>query len=411
LLVLGVLTLVGLGLGTAGLFARARYHLEAAQQALQRHDLSEAHRHLERSLSQWRSARGLFLAAQTARRRDAYAEAEQLLADYVRRREGTPEGELEWLLLGVQQGDFAGQERSLQALVDREHPATPLILEALAKGYMNTFRWSDMVGCLDLLLQREPAHVPALVLRGKGWEGLRQVERAREDYQRAVELAPEASEGRLGLAEVLNRLGHVREAGYHYDVLRQRQPANPAVLLGRVRCHFDSHELEPAQQLLDTLLAQQPDHVAGLVERGRLAFRLGQLAEAETRLARAVTLAPWHREAHQLLHLCLEALGQRDAAQRCQARRRELEASDAQAGKLSLRFRGAPRDPAVRYEVGRWCLDNGQEQAGLRWLCASLLMDPRYGPTHTALADYFQRTGQPKRAARHHRLAQGGGVE
>ncbi len=309
LLAFGALTLLGLGVGIPVLYAYSQYQLGAAQQALERYDLSAARQHLEQSLSTWpRNTHAQFLAARIARRRDAYAEAERLLMAYEQRQGVTPESDLEWILLGVQQGDFAGQERSLLSLVDREYAGTPLILEALAKGYQSTLRGSDMLACLDRLLQQQPADVPALVLRGKGYEGLRNPEKALENYQQALELLPESDEARLGLAEMLNRLGRPREAMYHYEVLRQRQPANPTVLLGLARCRFDACDLDQTGQLLDTLLAGQPDHVGGLVEWARLEIRLGQTAAAEKRLTQAVTLAPWHREAQRWLLLCRQTL-------------------------------------------------------------------------------------------------------
>src|SRR5262249_49165306 len=200
---------------------------------------------------------------------------------------------------------------------------------------VNVARWSRMLTCLDLLLKREPTNSPALILRGKGWESGHSLERAVQDYGHAVELDPASHEGRLRLAETLQRLGRVREAVAHYELLRQQQPGNPAILLGLARCRFDSHELQQAEELLDTLLAAQPDHVDALVERGRLALCRGQVADAEEKLSRAAALAPWHREAHRLLHRCLETLGKNTQAEQCQARLRELQASDCQAGRLS----------------------------------------------------------------------------
>ena len=121
-------------------------------------------------------------------------------------------------------------------------------------------------------------------------------------------------------------------------------------------------------------------------------------------LSRASALAPWHREAHRLLDRCLETLGDSARAEKCRAQRRELEASDAQVGRVLLRYRQAPKDAALRFEIAQWALRNGREADGIRWLFGTLLVDPRHGPTHAALADYLERTGQPRRSAEHRRL-------
>jgi tetratricopeptide (TPR) repeat protein len=407
-LVVGALALLGVGLGILVPYAWSRYQLQAAEQSLHRHDLDTAQAYLERSLAKWSgNVRALFLAAQTARRLDDCGQAERRLTEYERRQGVTDESRLEWLLLGVQQGDLGGQVRYLQSLVDAEHPAAPLILEALAKGFLNVSRWSDMFPCLRLLLEREPTNAPALVLRGKRWDGLHYPEQALEDYERAVELVPACSGGRLRLAETLQRLGRVREAVAHFQCLRQERPGNPAVTLGLARCWFDSHELAKAEELLDTFLQAQPDHVAALVERGRLALSRGQLDDAEGKLSRATLLAPWHREAHRLLRGCLESLGKSTLAEKSRAHLGALQESDGQAGRLSLRLRNSPRDASLRFDVATWALQNGREPDGVRWLFATLLVDPRHVPTHAALADYFQRTGQPRRSAEHRRLAHG----
>jgi tetratricopeptide (TPR) repeat protein len=394
------------GLSILAPYALSRYHLNAAEQAIQRYDLEAARAQLALS---WSGLPGnslvLFLRAQTARRLDDCALAERLLTDYERWQGSTEEAKLEWLLLGVQQGDLDNQEGYLRSLVDAGHPSAPLILEALAKGFMNVSRSSRMFAYLDLLLKREPKNALALILRGKGWEARHSSERALEDYQRALELLPASTEGRLRLAETFERLGQIREGVAHFEWLRQRQPGSASVLLGLARCRFDLHELEQARELLDDLLTAQPDNVAALVERGRLALCQGQEVLAEEKLWRAAALAPWHREAHRLLQRCLDAEGKSVLAEKGQAQLHELEDSDRQAGQLSLRFRKLPQDVSVRFEVAMWALHNGREPDGARWLFATLLLDPQHGPTHAALADYFERLGQPRRSAEHRRRA------
>src|SRR5216683_529872 len=153
------LVLVGLALLSGGLailvpYARSRYDLRTAERAVHDQDLEAAGDHFKRSLAKWPgNSRVLFLAAQTARRLDNCAEAERLLTNYEQRHEETDEGRLEWLLLGVQQGDFDGHVQYLQSLLDANQPAAPLIQEALAKGFMSVSRWSSMLPYLNGLLK------------------------------------------------------------------------------------------------------------------------------------------------------------------------------------------------------------------------------------------------------------------
>jgi len=384
------------------LYGWSRLCLKDAEHALRQHNLNAAQSKIQQSLHLWPwDARAKFLAAQTARRRDAHGDAERLLTAYESAVGESSESKREWTLLGVQQGDFEGQERALWELVNRKHPDSTLILEALAKGYFNTHNGSDMMECLKLILEADPGHVPAIIWRAKLSEGRHSIEDTLDNYELAVELAPESVEARLGFADALNRLGRPREAVYHFEVVRQQYPDNLEALLGLARCRFDAHEWNEAERLLDELLAARPDHLAGLIERGRLALRQEQWADAERWLTRATDLAPWHREGHKLLSLSLEAQNKSDELRRCQERMQVHELSDKEMVQLRLRFRGMPRDAQVRYEIGRWGLENGDETDGVRWLFTALLADSNHGPTHAALADYFERAGQPRRAAWH----------
>ena len=305
---------LGLGLLGGAAFAWHRYHFRAAQDALGRYDLDEAQRHLDRCLAVWPGGDVHFLAARTARRREAYGEAQDHLAA-CRRLQYRPEAlALEEVLLGVQQGDLDGVEQSVRALVQQNHPDTPAILEALARGYARTFRLEEAVDSLSLLLQREPDHVPALLLRARCLALLEQDEDAAPDYQKAVDLAPDRDDARLALALTLWRLGRVREAAGQYECLRRRQPGNPGVLAGLALCRQDLAELDEAAAVLDDLLARHPDFVPGLVERGRVAFRSGDPAAGERWARQAVERAPYDPDAALVLGLCLEAEGRTEEA-------------------------------------------------------------------------------------------------
>jgi Tfp pilus assembly protein PilF len=67
-----------------------------------------------------------------------------------------------------------------------------------------------------------------------------------------------------------------------------------------------------------------------------------------------------------------------------------------------------PDDPKLRREAGLICLRYGKEPEGLRWLLSALEAAPRDEPTHAALADYYERQGDRRRAEAHRRLAGSG---
>lgn len=395
---------MGLALWTASVSPTAE--LAAAEEALGRHDAHAARAHLDRLLAQRpHDPQARFLAAQAARRSDACADAERLLTDYEQQFGQTDASRLEWALLGVQQGDFGGEEAGLQAAVIRHHPNTPAIMEALAKGYHVAYRWPEALMTLDWLIKHDPGHLPALLLRGTILDRLRETDAAEDDFRRAVERARESAAAHGVLAGLLNRRGYTREAIYHYELARRSRLADPRALLGLARAFIDAADSATAQRLLDEILSLEPNSPDGLVERGRLAAGRGRAAEAEPFLERAVRAAPWHRDGHRLYLVVLKELGRSEAARQCEARLAELEGEDAAGGRLKLRARDTPGDAAVRWELWLWSVRNGQGEEGLAWLTEILRIDARQGQAHAALADYFDRGGQPRRAALHRAAA------
>jgi tetratricopeptide (TPR) repeat protein len=397
-------TLAGLGAGLAGRIWYARA-LPAAQRALHQNDLPAARAYLDRYLTRWPRDEVLLLGARVARLSDACADAERFITAFEETFGPTAASRLEWALLGAQQGDLAGVEDRLRSHVAHSHPDSTAILEALARGYLVCHRWPQALEALNRLIDRSPNHVRGLLWRGTTLERLRRMEAAEEDCRRVADLEPQSAADRTVLGDLLNRLGHTREAIAHYEAVLASRPADRTALLGLARACIDAAELDEAQRRLDDRLRADPDCTDGLVERGRLALRRKRPAEAEPFLARAVRAAPWHRDAQQLYLIALKELGRTKAASQCAARLAELVREDAIGGRLTMRLRNDPDGPGVRWELWRWSQRNGQGAAGLPWLLAVLEVAPRHAQAHAALADHFDRAGQPRRAALHRAAA------
>lgn len=408
-LLASLIVLIGAGIGCA--FLWAQYHLHAAQAALERFAFEEAQHHVDLCLKvRSGSAAVQLLAAQTARRRDAYDEAERHLAESIRLGGTTEAASLERLLLTAQQGELDGLEASLRGRTAEDDPQALTVLEALAKGYANRFWETNTLMCLNILLGRQPRHPLGLLMRARTWEHRVQQGEwehnrdALRDYQEAVEVAPTFA-ARLGLARTLLRMGHAWDALGIYEQLRPSHPADSEVLLGLARCKYLLNEGDEAQRLLDELLERYPRHADALLERGRLELHLGHFPEAEKWLRQAAANAPSYPcDAQRSLCQCLEALGRKEEARNelDELHRREVAFLEVQ--RQTLRANRQPTDVALRYRIAQENLRLGREAEGVAALFFVLDQNPRHGGAHAALADYFERSGQPGRAARHRRL-------
>src|SRR5262249_41821392 len=143
--------------------------------------------------------------------------------------------------------------------VEKGHPDSVLLLEALTWGYLKTFRLPQADHTLKLWLEREPDNVQALLWRAEVIErGGQDYFKVLEYYDRVVDLEPENDPPRLRLADVLLLVNQPEDALAHFEQLRDRQPDNPAVLRGVARCWVGLGRLEEARRLLDAVLAVQP---------------------------------------------------------------------------------------------------------------------------------------------------------
>jgi predicted Zn-dependent protease len=398
----GLALLLVLGLVGAAAFAWHRFHLHAAQEALARYDLDAAQQQLADCLRVWPMDRDVcFLAARTARRRGAYDEAESYLAACRKLHYSADALALEGVLASVQQGKLGGSEELVRDLLRREHRDAVYLLEALGTGYSKAKRFRDARATLTQLLLREPDHVPALLLRAGCFLQMIQPELAAADLIRALDLAPDRDGARTTLAATLAYLGQTGAAAEQYECLRRRRPDDADVLVRLAVCRQDLTQLDEAQVVLDDLLARHPDHVAGLVERGRVAFRLGDAAEGERWARRAEKLDAYNAKAPLVLALCLEAQGKLREAEACQERARQLEADTSGLSVVAHQLNDSPRAPALHCRLGGMLLRLGREQEGIDALERALKCEADYAPAHRALADYYERTGRTSLAAPH----------
>jgi predicted Zn-dependent protease len=226
-----------------------------------------------------------------------------------------------------------------------------------------------------------------------------------EDYRRVVELDPEDDEAGRKLAELLLSSHQASEALPYFLQWSRRQPDDPDAILGLARCQAELDRADEAIASLDRLLAVDPKHAAALALHGKLAFNAGQLIEAEKWLRRSLAVAPFERDCLYSLYRCLQSQDRPKDAQQCLEAVERIDADLERSRQLKQAIQKSPHDASLRCEMGRILLRNGQEREGRRWLESALKQDPDHAAAHAALADSYERAGDPLRAAQHRRSA------
>ncbi len=402
------LLLVGLILGGAGLWhsLRTRREWRQIEDALQRRELEAAAALLERRLERRPAdAAAWLLAARTARRLGRYGEAERYLNRCQQVGGVTDATRLEWDLFRVQQGDLADIHTRLRKTVHPDDPDAPLVLEALARGYLACGRLRDVLEACDLWLSLQPDHARPWLWRGGVFEQLENFHQALADYGNALEVAPDDREVRLALAGLLVRARRPGPAVEHYQHVLARWPDDEEALLGLAGCRIEQGRSGDALPHLERVLKADPAPARALVLRGKAALELRDPAQAEGWLTRAVRQAPDDAEALHLLLLSLRGQGKYTEADGLAPRLEALRADIARLSELTRFIAADPDDAHQRHEAGVVALRLGRYDEGVRWLLSALRARGDHRPTHAALAEHFRRQGDP-RAEEYRRLAQ-----
>jgi tetratricopeptide (TPR) repeat protein len=386
--------LAAVGFALARPRANAWYHFRAARADLLAYHNPQAIRHLQVCLRVWPDDPDvLFLSARAARRAGQYNEAEHWLEKYRQARGLDDAGSFEELLLSAERRvDQAAAE--CRRRVEQGDPDSPLILEALARGYLRQYRLGEAGFSLDQWLKRQPDNPQALCLKGQFHLDYEHApDRAADSYRRAVQLDPENEEARLGLALVLLQSKSFAQAAEQMEYLRRCQPHNPRVEVGLAECRDALGQPDAALRQVEDVLARQADYAPALALRGQLALEAGQYEEAEDWLRRAAARAPGDHQARYNLILCLHHNRKPEEAKRHEEELREWEDAVKRFNEIVTReMPKRPHDPDLHYQLGRLLLRSGHAEEGVRWLQSALQVDPGHAAARQALAEYAEQS-------------------
>jgi tetratricopeptide (TPR) repeat protein len=341
-----------------------------------------------------------------ARRLEAFDHAEQFLQRYQAERGDNDDLLLERVLLRAERGEMDQVAAFGHTLVEQNHPASSLILEAFVHGYLRMYRLQEAKACLSLWLEREPESPRAYFFQGLGYEQAGASQEALASYRRVVQLDPEQDEARQHMAGILVQLRLSEEALPHLEYLVERQPDNDLIQVDLARCRSQLGQQAEAEEILDRILARNKDFPPAVTERGKLAYHAGHMEEAEEWLRRASALQPGDYQTHYLYSQCLVRRGKPELAREVVARMKQIEEDVRRIEQIvNGLMQKHPHDPALHYEAGMIAIRAGALPDGLRWLESALKEDPNYVPAHQALAYYYQRIGDTARASHHRELA------
>jgi tetratricopeptide (TPR) repeat protein len=152
------------------------------------------------------------------------------------------------------------------------------------------------------------------------------------------------------------------------------------------RCLGQLEQERQAEQMLQAVLEEHPDHLLALRSLGKIYLHEQQPAEAETWLRRALRAAPQDYQSHWLLYQALKRQDKTAEAERHLEQAEQVEFRWQRLNKITQQELAArPHDAVLQAELGVLLLDLGYEEAGRNWLLAALQEDPNCAPARAAL--------------------------
>jgi len=374
--------------------------------AIAERDFDRARDELGHCIEAWPfGAQFHFLMAQTCRRMDDFKAWEAHLGRAHLLQWPEDQVLLESQLKEAQAGDLWQVEPVLlEALDDATPEDEVLIREALIKGYLENDHPRQAAEIANTWLDRWPNDWEAWLYRGRAFQQGTFFDKAIADYEQVLKLKPDEPHARLWMADTMLSLQQFEPAEQAYEAYVKMRPNVADALWGLAKCQYQLGHLEAAEATLDHLIRQAPDHEAGLLLRAKLVLSQDP-AQAIKWLRKAEKLNP---DGSDLLHNMVQALrqlhrnGEADAYQRRLDTRRPRM---AQLQKLRMQLLKEAGNLDLRCDIAKLYLAIGEEEEAAHMFQTILYADPNHRPTLRALAEYWDKHDNPKRAAQYREKA------
>ena len=373
-----------------------------AQDAITQGELKRADSLMRKCLEAWpNNGEVSFWAARLARKRGDYPEAQRRLKQ-AQDRGWVPEAiQLEEALIDVQRGRLAAREAYLTYCIDHQHPDCCEILEVLAPAYHAQFQLERALEYGRQWSELQPERISAWQFVARIAEQVVYVEEAKRAYLRILELKPNDSLARLGVATMLFQQNRGNEALPLVEQLHREQPYDRDITFILAKGYRVVGDADQARPLFEALLKERPRDKVIAAELAQLELDAGNPHVAEPLFRMVIDQPPYEPVVLHNFALCLERNGKSDEAAKVREQFKQADADKSRLRELVDVIGVSPKDPTPRREAGIVMLRNHFDREGLRWLLSALEVAPDDRATHLELAKYYE--GKDAARANYHR--------
>lgn len=295
------------------------------------------------------------------------------------------------LLMIAQDGNIDAIDARLKAIMTRGvgDDAAEEIYEALAIGYLKTYRLKDAWQCLSSWSEWQPRAVFPKFWRADICRRVDNRLGEEAEYRAILEIDPQHSESRRRLAEVLKDSNRIDEAKQEYERCLTAGAVTPGVLTGLAECHRRLAQGKSAVPILNRALTLSPsvaERAAILSELGQIAADEGRSQEAIEKLEEAARLAPSQAAIHYSLSQAYAQTGDQTRSGELIEISKKIRARQDRVEEITRQLLKTPNDADLRYEAGKIMMDLGLKDEGADWLRTALKIQPGHQLAREALA-------------------------
>lgn len=278
------------------------------------------------------------------------------------------------------------------------------IYEALARGYLNSYRIAEADQVLRFWLDWRPDSLSARFLRANVAYRIGRVKEAIDQYQYLLERVPDHFEARLWMGHLQRESNAPGEAIVHFQKAVELRPdstraklelASVSLVLGneaeaaRLAAAIEGESLEPYEKS------------KALELQARIEMEKGDYANALPKLERALELLPNDSDLNYTFGVALRFLGDNDRAKTYLDRSQQIKDQEAIVRDQTANLIARPNDVQARLAIAKALFDQGLDEPAANWLRTIIEIDPDHLETHQRLAAHYQATGREDLAQSH----------
>lgn len=383
--------------------------LNKVKESLQADDFEDAEKTLEEFLSRNPTDRDAWLlSAVVSRRTDKESEFKRALENATKYQALPIEVEFQRKLFATQRGEIEKQSE-LALLQDAERFSSDFVagqtFEAIARGYLTTYRLTEAWGCIDHWLKWQPTSLSAHFMRAEIILRTQDAAGVIEPYREILKLDPNSKIAQEKLAVNLMAVNEVDEAA---TILRKLAKLLDSELtlseqwsLIPVRSNKPQVwiELAEAERRLGNIEAAN-EAISKAIEMGinanqraRVSAIRGQVQLVEQKTEQAVgnflvanELDPADIPTHHALGTAFEFLGKKELATRHRESAQKIRKSMDEVSRLTQQVITSPNNPDIRMKIGQEFLKLGMASEGVGWIKTALECDANYEPARRFLS-------------------------